>query len=297
MSKQDFWPLTAIGAVLAVTAGWWALALWPLPADAPAWLERARSVCFNTGDSGLPQRSGWLLLTGQPLGMLGLLAVGWGGPIADSLRRVMASPAGRAMATLVLGAVALGLGAAGVRVATAATPEDVTLWGPTNVPETYPRLDRSAPAMSALVDQAGRPFDWAGLAGRRAFVTFAFGHCGTMCPAIVHATRTAREALAPERELAIVVVTLDPWRDTPARLPSLEEVFELEPARGDRLLSGSVEDVEAVLDAWNVARQRDLSTGDIIHPALVYLVEADGTVAYASGGVPEQLEELGRRLR
>ncbi len=196
-------------------------------------------------------------------------------------------------ATLLL--VVGGLGAAGVRVANARIPEPV-LPGSADVPESYPRLDREAPDMSALVDQRGEAFTPETLEGRSAFVTFAFGNCETVCPMVVHASRAARMELGNPEEWAVVVVTLDPWRDTPSRLSHLVEQYELDPER-DFVLSGGVDDVERVLDGWNIARSRDTQTGDITHPPLVYLVEPEGTVAYASSGAMQQLVALARRLR
>jgi cytochrome oxidase Cu insertion factor (SCO1/SenC/PrrC family) len=96
-------------------------------------------------------------------------------------------------------------------------------------------------------------------------------------------------------DLAVVALALDPWRDTPSRLPTMAEQWAV--AEDDFVLSGSVPAVEAALDAWNVARVRDEQTGDVTHPALVFIVESDGTVAYASTGAPEQLVELARRTR
>jgi len=92
-----------------------------------------------------------------------------------------------------------------------------------------------------------------------------------------------------------VALTLDPWRDTPSRLPAMAEQWSV--AEGDFVLSGSVDAVEEALTAWGVVRARDEATGNVVHPALVYLVERDGTVAYASSGATEQLVTLGRRLR
>ena len=69
--------LGALGTVLAITIGWWALALWPVDAETPAWFVRTREVCFGAMASGLPNAGGWLLLVGQPLGMLLILVIGW----------------------------------------------------------------------------------------------------------------------------------------------------------------------------------------------------------------------------
>jgi cytochrome oxidase Cu insertion factor (SCO1/SenC/PrrC family) len=43
-----------------------------------------------------------------------------------------------------------------------------------------------------------------------------------------------------------------------------------------------VEEVEAVLDAWNVARTRNPATGDVAHPSLTYLLDAEGRIAFAT---------------
>ena len=56
MTRGERWAVGALGAVAAITMSWWALALWPVPTGAPAWLERTRQVCFGSTASGLPER-------------------------------------------------------------------------------------------------------------------------------------------------------------------------------------------------------------------------------------------------
>lgn len=293
--RRDAWPLGALGFLLLATAAWWALALWPAPSNAPEWLERTRAVCFNATDTGLPDTSGWILLIGQPIGMVAVLLVGWRDDVASTLVHLRSSLGGRSLMAGAALLVLVGFAGAGVRVATAGVPDPV-LVGSADVPESYARVDRAMPDMAALVDQNGRPFALHRLQGRAAFVTFAFGHCATVCPLVVHSSRMTRTALGAERDFAVIVVTLDPWRDLPSRLPHLMRQYELDAER-DFVLSGTVEDVEAALDDWRVGRVRDAVTGDITHPALIYLVEPDGTVAYASTGARGQLEALARRLR
>jgi cytochrome oxidase Cu insertion factor (SCO1/SenC/PrrC family) len=287
--RQDVWPLGAIGFILAVTASWWTFALWSA-AGAPDWLERTRSVCFNITESGLPDAKGWLLLFGQPPTMFALLLVGWGRSVAESVRHLRSSLAGRVLMGGTLALAVCGFVLAGVRVADARLPE-VALAGATDGDQL--RLNRPWPEMTELVDQLGGAFSLASLEGRPAMVTFAFGHCETVCPAVVHETRAARLGL--DEDVAIVVLTVDPWRDTPSRLESLLGQYELDPSR-DHVVSGPVASVLAALDAWDVSTERDERTGDIVHPALVYLVEADGTVVYASGGGLQQSTTLATRL-
>jgi protein SCO1/2 len=289
--------LAALAFLFVVTAAWWALALWPVGGEAPAWLVRARYVCFNTGPSGLPDASGWLLLIGQPIGLLAVLMAIWGDAVRGGLRQLSARSAGR----LALVACALlgltGLGAAAARVADARDDSAPFAVATASVPDTYPRLDRPAPALG-LVDQAGARIDLAALNGRPALVTFAFAHCETVCPAVVREVVQAQEQLRATGDLAetprVVVVTLDPWRDTPSRLPTLAKNFGL--GEDAFVVSGAVDEVNAVLDRWGVARQRNEQTGEVAHPPLVYVLDAEGRIAYAStaGGTDALVELLGR---
>jgi cytochrome oxidase Cu insertion factor (SCO1/SenC/PrrC family) len=51
-----------------------------------------------------------------------------------------------------------------------------------------------------------------------------------------------------------------------------------------------------VLDAWQIPRGRDERTGEVTHPALTYLIDAAGRIAYASTGTRATLAELVQRL-
>lgn len=291
MTRGEKWAVGALGALAAVTVSWWALALWPVPTGAPAWLERTRQVCFGSTESGLPDAGGWSLLIGQPLSMLVAMFLIWGDELRGGVGALRRSLIGRIALSATLLLLLAGTVGAGVRVASA-QPEAFILDDSALPPETYPRLDREAPTL-ALEDQRGQVITLGRFVGRTVLVTFAFGHCETICPVVVHNTLEAADAL-PELDPAVVVITLDPWRDTPARLPYIAEQWGL----GDDtyLLSGSVDAVEGTLDDWNVARDRDERTGDVTHPALVYILDGTGKIAYASTGDPQTIVALALRL-
>jgi protein SCO1 len=282
--------------ILAVTVFWWAFALWPV-GDAPDWLVRTRLVCFGVDGGGLPDRAGWVALVGQPLGMLGALLVGWRGAVGGAARALASTTRGRMLGGAAAAVVLIAVAGVGWRVSAARIPAGWTeLEG---VPATYPRIDRPAPALD-LIDHTGAAFSTVLLEGRPAIVTFAFAHCETVCPVLVRNALDARRRLAADavtpahREVAVVVVTLDPWRDTPARLPHVARSWGM--GDGSYLLGGRPADVEAVLDAWQVSRERDMRTGDVAHPALSYIVDAAGRIAYATTGGTDALVELVRRL-
>jgi hypothetical protein len=51
-----------------------------------------------------------------------------------------------------------------------------------------------------------------------------------------------------------------------------------------------------MLDAWEVPRSRDLNTGEVTHPSLVYVIDREGRIAFAATGDAATLAGLLRRL-
>ena len=282
--------LIALAVILAITAAWWALALWPAGAAEPEWLARTRAACFGSAPGGLPDAGGWILLLGEPAGMVGVLLAVWGGSLRRDLHWLGAHRLRRAIASAVVVLAAVATGALGVRVARAWRRGQVTDAPVSGMPR---RVDRDLPRMS-LVDQLGMRNSLAQLRGRPALVTFAFGHCAEICPLIVSDLRTARR-VAGRSDVPLVVITLDPWRDTPERLPALARHWGLE--RSDRVLSGSVTEVEASLDALGITRRRNETTGDVYHATTVLILDARGRIGWrvdgGSGGVADVLARGG----
>ncbi|MEO7359572.1 MAG: SCO family protein [Gemmatimonadaceae bacterium] len=273
---------------MAITAGWWALALWPPGAEESAWLARTRAICFGSSPSGLPDLGGWIVLIGEPLGMLGALFAVWGSALRADVRRLYAVPLWRtAMALVILVSIA-GIAKTAQRVVKVAGLGE-TLILPSGMPT---RVDIDVSAYT-LVDQYGRPTSLGDFAGRPIILTFAFGHCATVCPLVVHDVKRAREAVK-RPDIPIVVITLDPWRDSPTHLPHIVASWEL--SRLDRVLSGSVDDVNRVLDALHVQRQRDENTGDIEHTSVIMATDTRGHVAWRLDGSWGRLSELLRAM-
>lgn len=142
------------------------------------------------------------------------------------------------------------------------------------------RLDVALPDVE-LVDQHGRVVRLAGLGP--ALLTFGYGHCATVCPTgvrdLLRISRTASPAGLP-----VIVLTLDPWRDVPERLPSIATEWGFSVTDPDRVLSGRPEVVELVLDRLGIARRRDPITGDIDHVTVVMGLDASGTIHWRRDG-------------
>ena len=210
--------------------------------------------------------------------MLVAIFVTWRDDLAAAFLTLRHSVAGRvalaAVSLLLIG----GTTAAAMRIADGLAIENIS-YDPTDageLPDNYPRLGTAVPAFT-LVDQEGRAFTNENLRGHVTLVTFAFAHCHTVCPAIVQTMRSVAARLGDQAP-DIAVITLDPWRDTPSRLPQMHADWQM-PSRV-RVLSGEIGDVTSTLDGFNVPWQRDEATGDVVHPALVYAIDGEGRIAY-----------------
>lgn len=277
--------LAALVVILCITAAWWALALWPAASATPGWIIRFRSVCFGAEANGLPDAVGWALLLGEPAGMIGILLVLWGGAVRRDLRWVAAHRAWRLVAAIL---VILALAAFSVLVVRVVRVWISSRADYTDTGSVVHRVNRNLPPLQ-LVDQDGRALVPADLRGRTTLVTFLFGHCTSVCPLTVQELQAARRE-SGRRDVHIMVITLDPWRDTPERLPSLAAHWGLSPQ--DRALSGNVADVEQALDSLGVARSRNTMTGDMDHVTAVLMLDPEGRIAWRVEGSARRVAGL-----
>jgi protein SCO1/2 len=279
---------------VVATLLWWAFAFAPLPSEPPEWLSAARHACFGAADNGLPAAHGWMLLVLGPTSFLIGIAALWGRELPDSLARAVRGRGGQSVIAVLALAVAFE-GAWVLRKVEAARA--VGAWAPAihdeaALPADYPRQTVPAPDFS-LVDQHGQSLSLGRLAGRPVVLTFVFAHCQTLCPLVVETLKHASQDAEPT---PVLLVTLDPWRDTPSSLPGIARQWAV-PGTFHVLSSRRVDEVRRVAERYGVASMRDERTGDITHPGLVFLIDADGRLAYTfSNPPPAWVREGLRRL-
>jgi protein SCO1/2 len=288
-------PAVVLGLWLTSTLGWWAFAFAPAPSAPPAWLSAARAACFGAVESGLPAAHGWLLLIMAPASLLAGVVVLWGSEIVPSVRRVARSRLGAcALAVIGLAAVVEGQWVvAKMRVGLEVAAWDRDTGIPAELPATYPRQSAAAPEF-ALVDQAGETISLGRFQGKPVVLTFVFAHCQAMCPLVVQNVKRA----AAGADSAVLLVTLDPWRDTPSTLAAIARQWEV-PASFHVLSSPRVAEVLRVVTAYQVPYERNETSGDIAHPGLVFLIDEQGRLAYRFNNPPpawirEGLKRLAR---
>jgi len=274
---------------------WWGFAFFPTPPGDDSWMAAAQAACFGSLPGGLPAAQGWLMLTLAPLLLLATLLAAFHHDLLVSLPELRGSVGWRALALTLACLAAAEAGFAAMRIdralRIASTSFSPALTEP--LPEGYPRTAEPVPPFT-LTDQHGVAFASSSLRGRPTVMSFVFAHCRTVCPVLLTTLGTVSRTLGPDA--ATVVVTLDPWRDTPAALATLAESSPL-PADA-HLLSGDPDAVVRVLDGLQVARARDLRNGDVTHAPLVLVLDEEGRIAYRFNNPPaEWIVEGVRRVQ
>lgn len=281
-----------------MTLTWWAFAFWPVGEESLAWLEAAKLACFGTLESGLPDASGWMILTLGPPLLLVVLIAGWSQELKLSFHKFYSSPMRIPLSAFILIALvthAVWVGGkiqAGFEIQSQGFSSTLS----ENFPENYPQ--RNVEAMNfQLIDQSGSEIELQNLLNSdyTVVITFAFAQCRTICPAIINQLKTAAKNL-DARSTRLLVVTLDPWRDTPRAIASWAERLSI--PKNVHLLTGNVPDVEAVLRAYDIPSKRNEKTGDVDHPALTHVIGSSGKIKYTLGNVPSAwIEQAVRRAQ
>jgi len=143
-----------------------------------------------------------------------------------------------------------------------------------------------------LVDGEGRPVTEASLRGKLALVFFGFTHCPDVCPTELQAVGQAMDLLGPQAEgVRPVFITVDPERDTPARMKDYVGLFH----PSIMGLTGTPEQVARAARAWRVYYNKVTPPGAseylMDHSAFTYLMGRDGSLRslFRPGVTPEEM--------
>jgi protein SCO1/2 len=137
---------------------------------------------------------------------------------------------------------------------------------------------------------------WGDLKGRPRALFFGFTHCPVICPVTVFELTDALKQIGSP-PIAIEFITVDPERDTPARLKQYLSSF----GPGVRGFTGAPESIARIARHFEVVyRRTPLDNGGYTmdHTATVFLLDAAGAqrdvVAY--GSPPELVQTRLRAL-
>lgn len=141
-------------------------------------------------------------------------------------------------------------------------------------------------------DQDGRERTLASTAAPVRVVAMVYASCVHTCPLLVGDMKRLEASLDPARraDVRFVLVSLDPERDTPARLHEFAESARLDPARWT-LLTAAEDDVLELAASLDVRYQRQAS-GEIAHANVLTVLDADGAIVHREPGVGGDLQGL-----
>jgi protein SCO1/2 len=129
-----------------------------------------------------------------------------------------------------------------------------------------------------LTDAQGRTQDWSKLQGKPRVVAMFYTSCQYMCPLIVESGKAVERALPPaERaKVGMVLISLDPKHDTPAKLTAMAKQRNVDPAQWT-LAAPKPDDVRKVAGVLGV-RYRELADGNFNHTSALVLLDAQGRI-------------------
>jgi protein SCO1/2 len=127
-----------------------------------------------------------------------------------------------------------------------------------------------------LVDQNGKPFGDGDLKGKWHLVFFGYTNCPDTCPTTLNELSLALDRLGNARDaVGIVLISVDPERDTPEVLKSYVESFDA-PITA---LTGTADEVAQAAKAYRVyyAKHPRADGGyDMDHSAVIYVMDPEG---------------------
>ena len=152
------------------------------------------------------------------------------------------------------------------------------------------------------LQSAGGPVALQDFRGKVVLVYFGYTYCPDICPTSLAATAEGLKLLSPEElaRVAVIFVSVDPERDTPARLKEYGEFFHSAIVG----VTGTAAEVAAIARRYGVfyARQPVETAGGgyvVDHTSDTYIIGADGRLdgKIAHAAPPEQVAaEIRKRL-
>jgi protein SCO1/2 len=149
-----------------------------------------------------------------------------------------------------------------------------------------------------LTDQNGRPYSLSAQRGHAVALFFGYAHCPDVCPTTLAALANAKRKLgASGGNFDVVLVTVDPARDTPAVLKRYVHLFD--PTFTG--LTGTEKELEPVYDAYHVYHEIDAGKGSangyvVAHSSAVVFISPDGRLR-GTGDWSDSPDELATLIR
>jgi len=160
-----------------------------------------------------------------------------------------------------------------------------------------PRGDSIYALSASLVDQRGRPAGLDVFRGHPVLISMFYATCPDACPLLIADLQRIESELSPRirADLRIVLVSLDPWRDTPEALLALARARHVDESRW-RLLRAPEDTVREIAALLGI-KYRRLPDGNFNHSSVITLLSPDGVIVARDEAIGGPHEALLRGLR
>ena len=150
---------------------------------------------------------------------------------------------------------------------------------------------------AALVDQDGRPFSFAPLAGKVLLVNFVYTGCSTVCPMQTRVLAEVQAALAADvaARVRFVSISLDALQDTPVALKAFATTMRVDLAHWS-FVTGKPSDVDRIAQRLRLFRSGPNVKRPDDHATSLWAVDAKGRLVQRYAGNPPDRERLVREL-
>jgi protein SCO1 len=131
---------------------------------------------------------------------------------------------------------------------------------------------------NTFTTQDGRDFKLADRRGKPQLVAMFYTSCRYICPLIIDSAKAVEHSLSPaeQKNLSILLISMDPARDTPEALMFITKKRKLDTSRWTlaRTDANGVRTIAALLGV----RYRALSDGEFNHTSALILLDVEGRV-------------------
>jgi protein SCO1/2 len=152
---------------------------------------------------------------------------------------------------------------------------------------------------AALTNQSGRQHGLDVYRGQPVLVTMFYGTCPAVCPLLIESVRSVEGAMdaAGKRQLRVLMISIDPERDTPEALAKIADQRKIDLSRWTlaRADAPAVRKIAAVLGI----QYRQLPNGEFNHASVITLLDRNGAIVMQSsklGALDAELIEALRRM-
>jgi protein SCO1/2 len=146
-----------------------------------------------------------------------------------------------------------------------------------------------------LTNQRGEAHGLDVYAGHPVLITMFYSSCAHTCPLLIETVRAVERAASSPSELRVLMISVDPVRDTPATLAKLAQERRIDAKRWS-LVNANAADVRKIAAALGI-QYKQSPDGEFNHSSVISVLNAQGEITKQSSTLGSADEALVAALR